>query len=75
MAIFYTLKSFKFDLQRKHIKKFSDNATAVAVTNEVSTSKNHALDETARQIWGFCQQFYIWITASHIRGKENFDLG
>ena len=36
LAMFYTLKSFKFDLQGKHIKTFSDNTTAAAC-------KNHAL--------------------------------
>ena len=73
LAIFYTLKSFKFDLQGKHIKTFSDSTTAVAVINKMGTCKNHALNKRAHQIWGFCQQFYIWITASHIPGKENFE--
>ena len=72
------MKSFKFDLQGKHNKTihiipFSDNATAVAVINKMGTCKNHALNKKAQQIWGFCQQFRIWITAFHITGKENFE--
>ena len=67
------MKSFKFDLQGKHIKTFSDNTTAVAVINKIGTYKNHALNKRAQQIWGFLQQFHIWITASHIQGKENFE--
>ena len=35
LAIFYTLKSFKFDLPGKHIKTFSDNTIAVAVTKKM----------------------------------------
>ena len=66
LAIFYILKSFKFDLQDKHIKTFSDNSTAVAVINQMSTCRNHELNKKAQKIWGFCQQFHIWITASHI---------
>ena len=71
MAIFYTLKLFKFELQGKHIKKFSENTTAVAVINKMGTCKNHALNKRAQQNWSFCQQFRLWISASHIPGKEN----
>ena len=42
------------------------------VINKMGTCKNHALNKGAQQIWGFCQQFHIWITSSHIPGKENF---
>ena len=72
MAIFYTLKSFKFDVYGKHIKTCSDKTTAVAVINKMGTCKNHAINKRAQQIWGFCQQFHIWITYSHIPGKGNF---
>ena len=73
LAIFYTLKSFKFDLQSKLIKVFSDNTTAVAVINKMGTCKNRAVNKRAQQIWVFCQQFYIWITVCRIPGKENFE--
>ena len=36
LAIFYTLKSFKFHLQGKHIKVFSYNTTAVATQTPIS---------------------------------------
>ena len=39
----------------------------------MGTCKSHALNKRAQQIWGFCQQFHIWITASHIPGKESFE--
>ena len=73
MVTFHTLKLFKFDFQGKHIKTFSDNTTAVAVIRKMDSCKNHALIKKARQIRGFCQQFHIWNTASHIPGKENFE--
>ena len=73
LAIFYTLKSFKFDLQGKLIKVFSDNTTAVTVKNKIGTCRNRALNKRAQQIWFLCQQFHIWITVSHIPGKENFE--
>ena len=73
LTIFYTLKSFKFDLQSKLIKVFSDNTTAVAVINKMGTCKNRAVNKRAQQIWVFCQQFYIWITVCRIPGKENFE--
>ena len=73
LAILYTLKSFKFDLQGKHIKTFSDSTTAVAVINKMGTCKNHALNKRAQRIWDFCQQFHIWIIASHVPDKENFE--
>ena len=60
-------------MQDKHIKVFSDNTTAVAVINKMDACKNRALNKSAQQIWGFCQQLQIWITASHIPGKENFE--
>ena len=31
------------------------------------------LNKRAQQIWVFCEQFHIWISASHILGKENFE--
>ena len=73
LAILYTLKSFKFDLQMKHIKAFSDNITTVAVINKKCACKNHTLHKRAQLIWDFCQQFHIWLTASHIAGTENFE--
>ena len=63
------MKLFKFDLQGKHI-----NTTAVAVINKMGTCKRCALNKRAQKICGCCQQFYIWITASHIPGKENFEV-
>ena len=69
LVIFYTFKSFNFDLQGKPMKTFSDNTTAVTVINKTGTCKNHALNKRAQQIWDSCEQFYIWITASHIPGK------
>ena len=57
LAIFYSLKSFKFNLQVKHVKRFSDNTTAVAVINKMGT----------------CFPYLSHITASHIPGKENFE--
>ena len=39
----------------------------------MGTCKNHGLNKKTRQIWGFCQQFHIWIRACHIPGKENFE--
>ena len=60
-------------MQGKHTKVFSDNTTAVAVTNKMSTCKNRALNKRAWQICFSCQQFHIWITASHIPGKGNFE--
>ena len=43
--MFYTLKPFRFDLQSKHIKKFSSNTTAVAVINKMGTCRNHAFSK------------------------------
>ena len=60
-------------MQGKHIKVFSGNTTVVAVINKMGTCKNRALNKRAQQIWGFCQQFHIWIIASHIPGKEKFE--
>ena len=74
LTIFSTLKSFKFDLYGKHIKTFSYNTTPVAVINKMGTCKNHALNKRAQQIWGFCWEFHIWITASHIQGNKNFEV-
>ena len=57
----------------KHIKAFSDNITTVAVINKKCACKNHTLHKRAQLIWDFCQQFHIWLTASHIAGTENFE--
>ena len=48
IVIFYTLKSFKFNFQGKHMKVFSDKTTAVAMINKMGTCKNRALNKRAQ---------------------------
>ena len=39
----------------------------------MGTCKSRVLNKRAQQIWVFCHQFHIWITAFYIPGKENFE--
>lgn len=70
-AILFTVKSFTHLIRGKHIKVFCDNATAVAYVNQMGGTKSPACNDICRDLWGWCTEYNVWLTCSHIPGSDN----
>jgi len=72
-AVLFGLKSLCVDMGYTHIKVLTDNTTAVAYINHMGGSQSPPCNDVARDIWTWCQSKNIWVTATHIPGKENVE--
>ena len=70
-AAFFGLKSFAGHVTGAHIQLQIDNTTAVAYINNIGGSKSDELNKLSLEIWAWCIQRDIWISAVHIAGKMN----
>lgn len=73
MAIELALKSFASKFIHKHVKILTDNACAVAYITHMGGSKSRECNAVANRIWLWCKDRGIWLSVSHIAGKENVD--
>ncbi|XP_071138453.1 uncharacterized protein [Mytilus edulis] len=73
LAIFFSLRAFFSHKESCHIGIRSDNTTAVAYINEMGGMASLSLDRLAAEIWAWCSERDIFITAQYIPGIENFD--
>ena len=71
LAILYALRSFVDNLEGQHVRVLCDNTTAVFVLNKMGTTKSKECNDLAKSIWEFCRENSMFITCSHIAGKEN----
>lgn len=67
-----TIYSFCKDIRNTHIRIFMDNTTSCAYINKYG-GKHYELDSVAREIWFWCIERNIFLSAAHIPGKENVD--
>jgi len=72
------LKAIKFGVQSYckrdlpvHVRVMCDNTTAISYINNMGGVKSENCNTIAIEIWEFCINKNIWISASHIPGKEN----
>lgn len=72
-AVLLGLKSLCSGTQNKHIRIQSDNTTTVAYLNAMGGIKSLHCNNMAIQIWEWCSQRNIWISASHIPGSTNVE--
>ena len=54
-----------------HVRLRLDNTTAVAYINHMGGSKSSRCNGLAKQMWEWCNQRHIWISAAHLPGKQN----
>lgn len=73
LAAFYALKSFCKHLCKTHIQIQMDNSTAVSYIEHMGGIKSLELNSLAKEIWLWCIEREIWISACHIPGSQNFD--
>ena len=57
-------------LHNAHVHVKSDNSTSVAYINKMG-GNTPALDSVTKEIWAWCLDANIWISASHIAGVDN----
>ena len=72
-AAFFAIRSFLKDVLHSHVKILLDNTTAVACLNKMGTSHSIPCNNLTREIWHFCSEHNIWLTAAHIAGVDNIE--
>lgn len=73
MAAFFDLKCFASNRRCCNIMLRLDNTIAIAYINHMRDSRYEGLSFFAREIWQWCEQREISITASYIPSKENVE--
>ena len=70
-AAFFALKAFCKPSKNTHVQLQIDNTTAVAYIMHMGGSKSHQLNRLAKEMWSWCIEKNIWLSAVHIAGKIN----
>ena len=65
-----TLQSFCKDMNHVHIRIFMDNTTSCSYINKFG-GKTPELDSLARDIWFWCIDRNIHLSAAHVPGRDN----
>lgn len=73
LAIFYVLKALYSRIDNKHIEIQTDNVSAKAYINDFGGMESGQMDGLAIQIWNWCLERNIHISAIHIAGEDNVD--
>ena len=71
LAILLGLQTFAKEKSDTHIRIMCDNTTAVTVVNHMGTSHSDSCNSEAKEIWEWCIDCKIWLSAAHIPGKQN----
>ena len=72
-AVLLGLQSLCNNLGQRHIRVQSDNTTAVAYINAMGGIRSADCNNMARQIWLWCIEREIWLSACHIPGSINVE--
>ena len=70
-AAFLALQCFKTSFQGKHVRLMVDNTTAVACINKMGTNHSIECNRITYQLWEWCIENNIWISAAYIPTYEN----
>lgn len=70
-AAFFALRSFCETMRNVHVKLLIDNTTSVAYINHMGGTKSLGCNEIAVELWDWCIERGIWVSASHIPGVSN----
>ena len=71
LAIFFVLKSFCSQVKNKHVRIFTDNATAKAYINNMGGTRSPLCNRIAKDIWVWCLDRNIWLSIGFVAGKDN----
>ena len=64
-AVLLGSKSLCSTIRNKHIRIQSDNAATVAYVNAMGVMKSTDCNNVAKQIWQWCRERVIWLSACH----------
>lgn len=67
-----TLHTFCKGIKNKHVRIFTDNTVSCAYINKFGGRKSE-LDQIARDIWFWCIERNIHLSAAHVPGTENLE--
>lgn len=70
-AAFFALKAFCHTTNNTHVQLQIDNTTAVAYITNMGGSKSTQLNNLVKEMWTWCINKNIWLSAGHIAGKLN----
>ena len=70
-AVLLGLQSFGDKVADRHVKVLIDNTTAVSCLNQMGTCDSEKLNNIVAEIWAWCIQHGVWITAAHFPGVAN----
>ena len=65
------LKALCSGLHDTHILLRLDNITAVTYLNNMGGTKSRDCNSAAKEIWEWCTNRNVWITAAYLPGKQN----
>ena len=74
MAAFFGLKAFCKHEQGIHVQIYSDKTTSVNYINAMGGTHSRECNTIAKDIWQWCIDKQIWLTAAHIPGTKMLRL-
>jgi hypothetical protein len=73
LAAFFGLKSLCQSHRNCHVRLQLDNTTAVCYINSMGGTVSARCNDLAKEIWDWCTEREIWLSAAHIPGKHNVE--
>ena len=71
LAVFMGLQTLCKTNYNTHLRILTDSTTAIAVLNHMGTSHSAPCNHLGREIWEWCINREIWLSAAHIPGVHN----
>ena len=71
LAAFHAIKVLCQNMHNIHVLVKLDNKTAVAYINHMGGTKSLLCNKLAKEIWCWCIQQNIWLTATYVPGQFN----
>ncbi|MEW8548334.1 MAG: reverse transcriptase domain-containing protein [Candidatus Thiodiazotropha sp.] len=71
LAVWLALKSVCRDHRNKHVQIRCDNTCSVSYLNSMGGIKSVKCNSLAKQIWSWCIERDLWLSATHVPGSEN----
>lgn len=71
LAVHHSLKAFCKLKKNIHVQIKSDNSCTVAYINNMGGCKSEECNALAFEIWSWCIEHSIWLSATHVPGSEN----
>lgn len=70
-AVFNGIQALYDHIRNCHLQVFSDNVTAVAYINDMGGITSPLLDSVAIDIWNWCLERNVFISANFLQGSKN----